>query len=138
MFKMPKGITNYHYFWFSFLLVLILDQISKLFVLRFFPKLVFKSFGVFVGFNLLWAGFFVALVVVFFVLFRKLFLQSKLSASLFGAVIAAAASNILDRLFWGAILDWIGVFGFKLNVADFVLIIGGVILIFQFWYNSWD
>ncbi len=139
MLKMPKKITTRHCFWFSFLLVLILDQISKLFVLRFFPQEVFQSFGIFVGFGLLWVGFFVASVVVFFVLFKRLFFQNRLSALLFGAVIAAAVSNILDKLFWGAILDWIEVFSFKLNIADFVLIIGGIGLIFQLWRDKkWD
>lgn len=139
MLKMPKKVVGkYYYFWFSFFSVIILDQLSKFFILRFFPQKVFRSLGVFGDFPFAWIGFFIALIVLFFLLFRRIFFQEKSSILLFGAVIAAAVSNILDKYIWAAILDWIPIFGLKLNLADFVLIICGVALVFQHWLKMKD
>lgn len=41
-------------------------------------------------------------------------------------IIAGGLSNIIDRLVYGAVLDWIHVFGLWFNVAD-VMIVGGAV-----------
>ena len=134
MLKVFKKINkNWLYFWSVFFLILALDQISKILILNFFPDIVFRSFGLFGHFNLLWIGFFVIILVLFFIFFRKVFFQKKITILLFGAILGAAASNVLDKISRAVVLDWIPIFGLRFNLADLTIIICGITLALYLW-----
>ena len=49
---------------------------------------------------------------------------------LFGAIVAAVLSNLIDRVFYGGVIDYISVFGLNtFNLAD-LAIVSSMIIIF--------
>ncbi|HLC39008.1 MAG TPA: signal peptidase II [Patescibacteria group bacterium] len=138
MFKLPlKKFANYN-FWISFTLIVVLDQLLKLFVLKIYPGIVYVSSGVFSHFNFAWAGILPAFLVVIFIIFQETFFKETITAVTFGALLGAAISNLIDRIFRHSVLDWIPIFGVKFNFADMILIIGSMILIINLWQKPED
>jgi len=123
-------------FWWPFLGILVFDQSSKILIIKFFPDLIYKSRGVFNCPGFIWMSYFIFLMVVFFLFFKKILFQNKTSIIIFGLVLGAGFSNIIDKAIYGGVLDWLSLFSLKFNLADFTLIIGGVILIYQFWRQN--
>lgn len=64
-----------------------------------------------------------ALIVGIFFIFRKEWLNNPVASGLF---FGGAVSNILDRMFFGAVKDWIKIplFGIYNNLADWFIFIG--------------
>jgi lipoprotein signal peptidase len=134
MFKtLSKIKINTIYFATGFIFVIFIDQISKYLILTYYPDIIYKSFGLFGNYQFYWEGFFVALILIFFLIYRKTFLKNDATSLLFGAVIAAAISNMFDKLTRSVIIDWIPIFSLKFNLADLILIICGTGLIYYLW-----
>ena len=107
-----------------FILFVAFDQISKLLALK-YSQPAFNSgiaFGVGENIPLL------AILIIFLVLF----LSVGIGRSGFGEIflLAGGAGNILDRLIYGKIVDWIKFGSLWFNLAD-VYIVGGIILMFS-------
>jgi len=117
------------YFSASLFLAIILDQLSKYFMLKYFPTNVFKSFGLFGHFAYFWEGFFVILIILFFILLKEIFLKKTLTSIFFGAIIGASIANIIDKITREFILDWIPIFNLRFNLADLIIIASGLALI---------
>ncbi len=121
------------------LLTIACDQAVKFFITNFFPFLVFYNSGI--AFGLLSAqdaGVILVLslsflIVVFFLncflAFNKYSSGNIVDIVAWGLFIGGAVSNLLDRFFYGAIVDFI-VFNsfYTFNLADFALVFGIVII----------
>jgi len=130
---MLSKINNNILFVLAAVSVLFCDQFSKQIILKSYPDIVFKSFGFFGHLGYVWAGFFIGLLVIFFVIFKDVFLKTRLSATAFGAILAGAASNIFDRVIYSTLIDWIPLGSLRLNLADLFIIISGIYLIYFLW-----
>ena len=91
------------------------------------------SWGLFSGNSLIFLGIsFILLGVIFY--FYKDLNKAKLGVNL---VIAGAISNILDRIFFGFIVDYINFRFFPVfNLADACIVLGGIYIILKFSFDN--
>ena len=141
---------NLLYFVLAAVLVVILDQITKYFVLKYivvgasvqlFGSVLVLShiantgagFGIFKGFNSALSFFSVFVIGMIIYLYNKI-PKEKMPQLFFGLILGGAIGNLIDRLMYGSVIDFID-FGFwpAFNVADMALSIAVVGLIFYFW-----
>ena len=118
----------------AFLLVFC-DQVSKFFILRFFPQIIVYNKGIAFGFlaSKWW------ILINFFILMAIVrLIKRKLPLVL---IISGGLSNILDRIIRGAVIDFINVkfrlrnFSFEVpifNLADVFICLGVGIMILLF------
>ncbi len=87
------------------------------------------SFGMFQGFtHILVPLVFVIIIIVFFIAL-KFIKKSPWLAFSFGAIIGGALGNQIDRLFKGAVIDFISVDSFAVfNVSDSFVVVGAIVL----------
>jgi len=106
------------------------DQASKFLVLKYFPDIV--SFNKGIAFGLLASDWW--LIINFFILIAAFCLIKKDLALIL--IISGGASNILDRMIRGAVVDFID---FKIvpifNFADFFICLGVVVLLLNMIYE---
>jgi len=113
-------------------MVVVIDQLSKFLASFFGLEIIFNS-----GVSLGWLGDFSAggltllsvfFVLIIFILFKKEWLVSPVASSLF---FGGAVSNILDRIIYGAVKDWLKIPFFDVynNLADWFIFIGLVIFL---------
>ena len=107
-----------------FVLLVASDQILKLSAIKFFHPLLNSGVAFGIGGNIP----ILAIIIVFLILFLSVS-KGKLG---FGEMLllAGGAGNILDRLMYGKIVDWIKFGSLWFNLAD-VYIVGGIALIIR-------
>lgn len=116
--------------------VIILDQLSKFLVKKFgmsFTTNTGAAFGILKGMNLFFIIF--TLVAIFFILFYyKKIIKEKYSEIGFALILGGAVGNLIDRISFGAVVDFIDI-GFwpSFNVADSCISIGVIGLIVYYW-----
>lgn len=129
-FKSPKTILLI-----TALTVVIFDQVSKFFALNFLETVVFKNSGVAFGVLSEWA-----LILVFFGLSILTLLILKIPtltgdriASIgFGAFAGGGFSNLIDRLRFGYVVDFISILIWpSFNLADCAIVLGVVVVIIR-------
>lgn len=107
-------------------LVFFIDQLSKLFVIKFFPGIVSLNQGI--SFGLFPSSFWLyinILIIIFFTFYKK----DKLGT---GLILGGGISNLLDRLIRGGVVDFIDLKIFPVfNLADFFIVLGGILLFFK-------
>lgn len=124
------------------ILLLALDRVSKCFILRnpdlysnnlFKLKLIENKGFYFLSFDP--SLLITVVLLLFFALFIFAFKKKDLGLMLgFSLIIIGGVSNLLDRLVFGYVVDWIRVFLFPVsvfNLADLIIITGIVILGFS-------
>ncbi len=116
--------------------VLLLDRLTKQFINEncFFSICIKKaindgaSFGIFGGmgitpFLIIFSSF---LLVLMIYLYNKVNNKLKLA---FSFLIAGTLSNLIDRMFYGGVIDWLSIFhSSAFNIADLSNLIGVIIL----------
>ena len=136
-------------FWLTTLSVLVIDQLSKYAIrssiplrssVPLFPFLDFThisntgvSFGLFQGFSEMWT--LIALLIVGYIFYNyKELATTPISTYAIGAIIGGALGNILDRVLFGAVTDFID---FKIwpafNIADTAISLGALVLVYELW-----
>jgi signal peptidase II len=118
-------------FWLIFLLTLLLDQFTKLMAPKFVDVtynfgLSLSLFSNFSFINLTLVGLVMALVIAW--LLRDLWSKSLLASGLFWG---GLVSNLLDRVLFGKVLDWLQVFNLSIknNLADYAIVVGLIIIL---------
>lgn len=126
-------------------MILILDRVSKFLVLgleenvKIFPFLeivLVKNegivFGLFSNSNL-GSGIFIIISIISVIILTLMFFYmfpNKTLAPVFSVIIGGAVGNIIDRIFYGYVIDFIKVDSFYVfNIADASITIGSIILI---------
>ena len=113
--------------------LLLFDQLSKFLILSLFPQIVVYNKGIAFGFlaSEWW------IVINFFILGAiACLIKRKLPA---GLIISGGISNILDRLFRGAVVDFIDLKIFPIfNFADVFICLGVGIMLLLFYGRTKD
>ena len=87
------------------------------------------SFGMFQGYTHILIPLVFIIIIMVFIVSLKFVRQSPWLAFAFGAIIGGALGNQIDRLFKGAVVDFIYVNGFAVfNVSDSFVVVGAFIL----------
>ncbi len=129
--KNIKELTKYS---FLFFLLVIVDQWSKMAVYGKTPSRVFKNnnfaFSLNVPVPLMYGIYIVLLGALIFWFAKKQ--QKQLVTKLgFVLVLAGALSNILERVVRGYVIDFIHIHTGVLNLADFFIILGILVLLLE-------
>ena len=117
------------------LAVVILDQLTKFFAKKYlnFSTNTGVAFGMFKGFNIVFI-IVAVLVILFILIYHKRVLKDKYSEIFTAFILGGAVGNLIDRISYGAVIDFIDV-GFwpSFNIADAAISIGMVGLIIVYW-----
>lgn len=135
--------------------VFLLDQITKAWVLQrisstptgvvFSPLFAIvprlnpgAAFGLWPGQQWLFVGSAVLVTTVLLLLLvRHRFSEAVLAPYLVGAVLGGVWGNIIDRLRWGAVVDFLGLGPFPLfNLADTAIVVGSLLLVVMWWRQA--
>lgn len=129
--------------------ILLLDQLTKQFVLKVLPLpmwLISDEVGLRLSMNrgiafsfplkgvlaIFVSSFLVSLLIFYFYRFTA---RDLLSRWVFGLIIGGALGNLLDRLLYGAVVDFIRIYSYpSFNLADTAITIG--FLLFFFWFDK--
>jgi len=124
-FRLEK-MKNILVVWYVAILV-VLDQLSKFLIAHFYPGLIVQNKAMFFGLaNVPFSLVISVIILVIFIAYAKYFLQ--LNFFFFALIFAGASSNILDRVFRGAIYDFIPFFSISyINLADLMIFSGLII-----------
>jgi len=120
-----------------FTFLILADQLSK-YLIRHSSGFYICNFGVAFGIKIPDIIFWIFwLAIIFFILFglyKKCFLHSTLYILL---ILAGAVSNIIDRLYFGCIIDFIDLKIWPVfNLADVFITLGVILLIFSFYKET--
>lgn len=113
--------------------IILIDQLSKILVQKFWPSIFFCNSQMALGFpKIAWFYWILYLMIFFFLL--NLIKKNPKSCNLF-LILGGAISNLLDRLFIGCIMDWINLLSWipVFNVADVAISLG---IIGFFWQSK--
>lgn len=133
------------------LVILLIDQLSKYFIRISNPNLIFldgffsivfiqntgASFGMFSQFPylLLWAN--IIIIGLFLFYYDKIPKNNKTVQVAYALIIGGALGNLVDRIFFGAVSDFINfLFWPAFNFADSAIFIGAILFIIYFWKNK--
>lgn len=139
-------------FFLTTLLIVAADQLSKLWI-RSFPEgpLIFEAgffrivhthntgavFGLFQGHSFVFTviaiiGVVIILLCVFFVYPRSPFLDNRLNRVALGLMLGGTVGNLIDRLRFGGVTDFIGIGIWPaFNIADSAIVVGAIILAYS-------
>lgn len=88
------------------------------------------SFGINIHPAIFWLFWITIIFFIFFGLYKKYFLHNTLYIIL---ILSGALSNIIDRLYFGCVLDFIDLkFWPMFNLADSFIVIGAILLLYSF------
>ena len=131
-------IKNYKLFSFYSLIVLLLillDQLVKWWIIANHPSLVLANTGIIFGFiqNPIISYILLVIGVVFLVwMVRRQPSANSYQLTVFILIIAGAISNLIDRVFRGYVIDYIHFFNLNVfNLADVFIITGIVLYAYQ-------
>ncbi len=121
------------------IIFIIIDQAVKWWMVQYHPYLIFANSGVIFGFvENPWLKY--LLIIIGLILLIWLISKTKLPATSYqlpaALIIAGALSNILDRLIYGHVIDYIKLPGFlsfwpTFNLADVFIVIGVIMYLHQ-------
>jgi signal peptidase II len=132
--------------WFAIVIwlgLILIDQGVKLIVRAYLPALIYKNPGIAFGIFSVYGEIVLWLVLIGILIFGCWLIRSKLIHHwlvLLGGVfiLSGAISNLLDRLFFGYVIDFLG--GLKwqtvFNLADIYIIIGCILFFVFFWQEQ--
>lgn len=108
--------------------VFVVDMVIKNSVMSSF----FSQSGVFINKNFAWGipiDNSIIIIAMSAIILFLLFFSIKRRNAVFSFLIAGAVSNLIDRIFYGGVIDYIDLpFGVVINLAD-VLVVSGVLLL---------
>lgn len=130
-------MIKYRLIFISALTVLLLDRIAKIAILASGNEFT-KNLGIAFGIGHSVPGilfFLVALGLIGLIYLSKaLDLKKQSNQIALGLILGGGISNILDRLFYGFVIDFIDIFSLSsFNLADVAVTFGSVILLVYFW-----
>lgn len=122
------------------LVFILLDQVSKIIVLKFFPELVVFNQGVSLGFfpSSWWIAINLFIIFILAILYGQQ--EEPFSIKRQGPlvlIISGGLANIVDRILRGKVIDFIELGSIPVfNLADVFICLGVAILIFNMIYNK--
>lgn len=132
---MPRSIVH---IFITSLSVVILDQLSKFWAERAGVVTLNSgvSFGWLQGIPAGWMTLLISLV--WLAIAYYLIKSPQLNNVGRGLVIGGGLANIIDRMVWGGVRDWMPIPGFNLtnNLADYALVVGCIVLIWTHYQSK--
>lgn len=125
---------TFTYFVLVAILVLILDRVTKLFALQGqHVKNYGLLFGLFSNLELRWLFIVIIVAVLVFFIYvlnlKEVRKSSSLKLGLF-LMIAGLLGNLIDRIFYGFIIDFIGFLGITtFNISDISILVGSIFVL---------
>ena len=128
--------------------LLLLDQVIKWWVVNIHPLFVLKNPNIVFGIGpkldlFFWITFFLILILALFTIERQKPKKKKAAVDPFlkhilplCLMIAGVTGNLIDRIFRGAVIDYLKfpyLSNFSFNLADIFIIVGAIIYAFQVW-----
>jgi signal peptidase II len=128
-----------------FLITLIIDQIIKYIVVasncsisiipNIFNLMYVKNtggvYGIFQNSNLIFTIISIIVLIILFIYSKNITKDNKLKQVLWQLILAGGASNLIDRIFRGFVVDFVQMLGFGVfNLADACIVISAIIIIF--------
>ena len=93
-----------------------------------------SAFGLFKGLNLIFVLFSIIVIVVIFYYLKKIIRNEKLLQFSVGLLLGGTIGNLIDRLFYGAVIDFIDFRVWPVfNIADSAVTISVMLLIILLW-----
>ncbi len=123
-------MVNWKIFLVAFI-VLILDRITKIIFIDRAVKNYGAAFSLFQGLNIFFI--IIAAVVVCLIIYYNNVKKFNLALGM-GFVLGGALGNMIDRIFYNGVIDFIRIWIFPVfNLADIFNLIGGIIIIYYLW-----
>ncbi len=114
------------------LLVVFIDQLSKVLLRLFLPENVFINENYIFGFNLNINTFFLVFF-LFLILTWSYYSKDKLGQAL---IFSGGASNVIDRIYFGGVVDFNIDKIIAFNLADIAIAAGVLYILFQFYRHE--
>jgi signal peptidase II len=108
-------------------LVVALDRISKFLAIKYLPYAVNSGtlFGMLKNTNLIFIGVTLAISAALIYYYSQSEKHSRWIETSYGLIFGAAAGNLIDRIFYGGVIDFISVWIWpSFNIADSCLVAG--------------
>lgn len=110
--------------------VILIDQLFKMLVQKFWPSILFCNSQMALGLPKITCFYWILYLIIFFFLLN-LIKKNPTNGNLF-LILGGAISNLFDRLFFGCVIDWISFFFFPVfNLADLAIFFGTLFFIYQ-------
>ena len=128
-----------------FFITLLIDQIIKYIVVasncsisiipNIFNLMYVKNtggvYGIFQNSNLIFTIISIIVLIILFIYSKNITKDNKLKQVLWQLILAGGASNLIDRIFRGFVVDFVQMLGFGVfNLADACIVISAIIIIF--------
>ena len=124
-----SGIFLDQIFKYLFFGLVVIDKQPKYFGIKLFTNYNF-AFSLPLPSQIIYSLYFVVLFGILFYLYKKNIL-STLEKTAWGLILAGAISNIGERIYFGYVRDFIYIFSGIFNLADFYILFGMIVLLFQ-------
>lgn len=102
-------------------LAIILDQAIKQAIIFLWPSLIYKNFGLIFSIQAP-AWLILAISIVFITIFIAFFINKQIPGAIL--IVAGGLSNLLDRLTYGYVVDYINIHTAYFNLADIFILVG--------------
>lgn len=122
----------------SFFFLIFLDQITKrniLFNINIFRNYFF-AFSLPIPIELIYSIYFVVLCGIGYYLYKNYLKLNPVQKFAWVLILAGGLSNIVERIFFGFVVDWIYIYQGVFNLADGYIIVGVVLLLLPFKENN--
>lgn len=123
-------MQNKKYFQYGviFLVLIIVDQVLKFILNRYFPSIIFSSQNFLGMSSYLQLALLVILIAIIILLYykNKNFQQNLLA---FVFIISGALSNLLDRFFHGHVIDYLPIINGYFNLSDLYILFGLILIV---------
>jgi len=133
--------NSYLYFFILSAIFILIDQLIKLLIIRIYPEIIIANEKIFFdiiynGSELLMAF---ALIAFFIFVIREFKSEKSMnykSITALSLIFSGGLSNLIDRLERGAVIDYLNLYFWRINLADIYILAGIIIYLIMIFKNQ--